>query len=449
MAQLWNKGYNINQEILEFNVGNDHELDSIMLKHDALGSIGHASMLTKMGILTPVELKKLKKGLKSIITLWEKDAFEVNMEDEDCHTAIENHLVKTLGDLGKKIHTARSRNDQVVTMTRLYAKEQLHELYYHTVTLVQNFITLAQTYKDVPMPGYTHMQRAMPASGGMWFGQFAEALLDDLQFLKAAYDFNNMSPLGSAAGFGLHLNIDREYTAKILGFSKVQNNPMYVSYTRGKVEASILFALNQLMSTIAKFSNDVLVFSMSETGFVELPNEFCTGSSIMPQKKNGDVFELARGKANIMLGYMIATMEIQNTLLSGYNRDSQLVKDPFIKGLALYSNTVKIMNVVTKGITLNEEKCVAACTPEIYATDYALDLVMSGTPFRDAYRTVAANLDNLQQIDPHENLRAKKHTGGTGNLRLDIANKAAISEMKWMQKERAVWESVVKNLLAT
>lgn len=448
MAQLWNKGYNINQEILEFNVGNDHELDQIMLKHDALGSIGHASMLTKIGVLTPTELKKLKKGLKHIITLWEKGAFEVQMEDEDCHTAIENHLVKTLGDLGKKIHTARSRNDQVVTMTRLYTKEQLHELYYHSLTLVQNFLALAERYKDVPMPGYTHMQRAMPASGGMWFGQFAEALLDDLQQLKTAYEFNNMSPLGSAAGFGVHLNIDREYTAKVLGFRKVQNNPMYVAYTRGKVEASVLFALNQLMSTIAKFANDVLVFSMAETGFVELPDEFCTGSSIMPQKKNGDVFELARGKANIMLGYLISTMEIQNTLLSGYNRDSQLVKDPFIKGLALYSNTVKIMNLVTKGITLNKAKCVAACTPEVYATDYALDLVLKGMPFRDAYRQVAANLDGLEQIDPQQNLRSKKHVGGTGNLRLDISKKAVATEMKWMQRERTQWEATIKKLLA-
>lgn len=447
MAQLWQKGYDVNREILEFTVGNDHELDQVMVKHDVLGSIGHASMLTKIGVLTPDELIKIKREMKNIIKLWEAGKFNVKLEDEDCHTAIENHLVKKLGNLGKKIHTARSRNDQVVAMSRLYGKETVQELYYHTVTLVENFIALANRYEFLPMPGYTHMQRAMPASGGMWFGQFAEALVDDLKMLKTAYEVADMSPLGSAAGFGVNLNIDREYTAKVLGFSRVQNNTMYVSYTRGKVEANLLFACFQLMGTMGKFSNDVLLFSMSETGFIELPDEYCTGSSIMPQKKNGDVFELARGKANIMLGYLISVMEIQNTLPSGYNRDSQLTKDPFVKSLALYRNTVKIMNLVTKGIRMNKEKCVKACTPEVYATDYALDLVKQGMPFRDAYRKVAAGVDELEQIDPEKNLKEKKHTGSTGNLKLDDIKKNIRKEKTWVHNEQKKWNTTVKNLL--
>lgn len=449
MAQLWQKGYNVNKEILEFTVGNDHELDQLMVKHDALSSAGHAMMLTKIGVLTKPELVRLKRELKKIIAAWEQGKFIVKLADEDSHTAIENHLVKQLGDLGKKIHTARSRNDQVVAMTRLYSKEKVQQLYELTIDLAEQFTRLAKQYEYIPMPGYTHMQRAMPASGGMWFGQYAEALLDDLRGLKTAYEYNDMSPLGSAAGFGVNINIDRAYTAKVLGFAKLQNNPMYVSYTRGKVEATILFALNQLMGTFAKFSNDVLMFSMSEFQFVELPNEFCTGSSIMPQKKNGDVFELARGKANIMLGYLVSTIELQNTLLSGYNRDSQLTKDPLIKGFALYENTVKIMNLVTRGITLNKQKCIDACTPEVFATDYANDLVKQGMPFRDAYRTVAAGIDDLAQIDPVKNIKSKQHQGSTGKLGLHTASQDARTQRSWLKQQQRKWIATEQSLLAT
>lgn len=440
MAQLWNKGYDINQEILEFTVGNDYELDQLMIKHDVYGSIAQAAMLKKIGILTASEFSRVQQALQRLIKLWEQGKFNVQLADEDGHTAIENYLVNQLGDLGKKIHTGRSRNDQVVTMTRLYVKEKLLNVYGHTLTLADHFITLAKRYRAVPMPGYTHMQRAMPTSGGVWFGQYAEALLDDLQLLKTAFDYNDMSPLGSAAGFGVNLPIDRAYTAKLLGFSKVQNNTMYVAYTRGKVEAAVLFALNQLMQTMAKFANDVLLFSMSEFGFVELPKEYCTGSSLMPQKRNGDVFELTRGKANIMLGNLIATVELQNVLLSGYNRDSQLSKDLLVKSLHLYSNTVKVMGTVTQGIRLNQAKCVAACSPEIFATDKALDLVKTGLPFRDAYRQVAAHLDELEQIDPVENIKHKP-------LSLRPAQTAWAKQSRWLSQQQRHWKTTINQLL--
>lgn len=448
MAQLWQKGYNVHKEILEFTVGNDHELDQLMVKHDCLGSIAQAAMLAKIGVLTQSEYKTLQRTLRQIIQRWEEGKFVVKLEDEDGHTAIENELVKQLGDLGKKIHTARSRNDQVVTMTRLYVKETLQQLTDETLKLVDQFLSLAKKYEMVPMPGYTHMQRAMPASGGMWFDQYAEALLDDLELLKVAYSYNDMSPLGSAAGFGVNLNIDRALTAKLMGFSKVQNNPMYVSYTRGKVEAAVIFALNQLMGSMAKFANDVLMFSMSETGFVELPKEFCTGSSLMPQKRNGDVFELTRGKAKVMLGNLIATIELQNTLLSGYNRDTQLTKDVLIRSLALYRNTVSVMNLVTTGIKLNKEKCIAACTPEIFATDYALDLVKQGVPFRDAYRQVAQSIDQLEQIDPVANIKTKRHLGASGNLQLPKIRQTLVKQQRWLSQEQRHWETTVKKLFA-
>src|SRR3990167_3129833 len=441
MTQLWNKGYDINKEIFEFTVGNDYELDQVMVKHDIYGSIAQAAMLKKMGILTPAEFKQIQREFNKLLTLWEKGTVVVQLEDEDGHTAIENYLVKQLGDLGKKIHTARSRNDQVVTMTRLYIKEKLMNVYGHTLTLADHFIRLAKRYRSVPMPGYTHMQRAMPTSGAVWFGQYAEALLDDVELLKTAFHYNEMSPLGSAAGFGVNLPIDRAYTAKLLGFKKVQNNTMYVSYTRGKVEAAIVFALNQLMQTMAKFANDVLVFSMSEFGFVELPKEYCTGSSLMPQKRNCDVFELTRGKANIMLGHLISMIELQNVLLSGYNRDSQLSKDLLVKALHLYSNTVKVMSTVTEGITLNKAKCLAACSPEIFATDKALDLVKQGIPFRDAYRHVAAHLDELDQIDPVKNIQQKSYS-------LAPAQTSWTQQSRWLTQQQRHWKTTIQHLLS-
>jgi argininosuccinate lyase len=448
MSQLWNKGYNINQEILRFTVGNDYTLDQLMIPYDIYGSIAQAAMLKKIGILTPTEFKRLHTALIQLLKHWQAGKFQVQPQDEDGHTAIENYLVRQLGDLGKKIHTARSRNDQVVTMTRLYMKDMLLGQYQLTLAVIAQLLKLAKRYEFLPMPGYTHMQRAMPMSAGMWFDQYAEALLDDLKLLEAAYHLNNMSPLGSAAGFGVNLNIDRLYTAQLLGFERVQNNSVYVSYTRGKVEAAVLFSLNQLMGTFAKFSNDILMFSMSETGFVELPREFCTGSSLMPQKRNGDVFELTRGKANVMLGYLVSTIELQNTLLSGYNRDTQLTKDLLVNGLNLYDNTAKVMLTVASGIRMNKQKCLAACSADIFATDYALDLVKQGVPFRDAYRQVAASLDKLEQIDPEKNIRSKRHLGATGNLGLAKVARERQTRQRWCQAEQRRWIATQQRLLA-
>lgn len=447
--QLWQKGYNVNKEILEFTVGNDPELDQLMLEFDIYGSIAHGKMLNKIGVLTNKELVTLIKAFKTIIELNQQGKFKVTTENEDGHTAIENYLIEQLGDLGKKIHTARSRNDQVVTMTRLYTKDKLHTLYNFSIQLVKNLLKLAKKYEFVPMPGYTHMQRAMPMSAGMWLGQYAECILDDLELLKTAYNLNNMNPLGSAAGFGVNMPLDRAYTTKLLGFKKVQNNCLYVSYSRGKIEAHVLYALSQLMQSFAKFSNDVLLFSMSETGYVELPKEYCTGSSLMPQKKNGDVFELTRGKANIMMGYLFSTMEIQNVLLSGYNRDTQLTKEPLVKGLALYENTVKIMNLVTEVLTINKDKCIQACSSEIFAADYALDLVKEGMPFRDAYRKTAENLESLKRIDPVENIKSKTHLGAPGNLGLSLNLERANAELRWISSEDRAWQKTLTQLLHT
>jgi len=445
--QLWQKGYDVDQEIIKFTVGNDHELDQKMVKQDVVGSIAHAAMLQKIGILTKSEFQKLKTTLKEIIKLDQQHKFKIKQEDEDVHTAIENYLVKKLGSLGKKIHTARSRNDQVVVNTRLYTKEKIQDIYYYTLSLARAIYKFAKKYEKIPMPGYTHMQRAMPASVGMWMGSFLEALLDDLKLLRTAYEINDQCPLGSAAGFGVNLDIDREYTTKLLGFKKLQNNPMYVSYSRGKIDAHILYALYSIMNTLAKLANDILIFSMSEFQFIKLPDKFCTGSSIMPQKKNGDVFELTRGKAKVMLGYLIQEIEIFTPLLSGYNRDTQLTKEPLVKGIELTENTVKIMTLTTQGLGVNKEKCRQAFTPDIYATDYALDLVKAGMPFRDAYRKVAQEINHLKNIDPDKNIQSKKHAGATGNLRLNLSLKEIKRQESWLKREKTSFDNTIKNLL--
>jgi argininosuccinate lyase len=447
MAKLWQKDFKVNDEIIKFTVGNDHELDQKMVKQDALGSIAHAKMLTKIRVLKLEELKKLQKELKNIINLDKQGKFKVKLEDEDVHTAIENHLVAKLGDLGKKIHTARSRNDQVVVNTRLYNKEKLQDIYKYTLNLINVIYQTAKKYEFLPMPGYTHTQRAMPASVGMWLGSFLEALLDDLKVLQIAYEINDQCPLGSAAGFGVNLNIDREYTSRLLGFKKLQNNSMYVAYGRGKIDAHILYALYSIMNTLAKLANDILLFSTSEFQFIKLPDKFCTGSSIMPQKKNGDVFELTRGKCKVMLGYLIQEIEIFTPLLSGYNRDTQLTKEPLVKGLELAENTIKIMTLTVDGLGINKENCKKALTADIFATDYALELVKKGMPFRDAYRDVAKHLNKLKTINPDKNIKSKKHAGATGNLRLNLSKTEIIKQEKWLKQEKNKFNKNINGLL--
>lgn len=447
MAQLWQKGYSVNDEIIKFTVANDHELDQKMVKQDALGSIAHAAMLKKIKILTPAEFKKLQRELKRIINLDKQGKFKVKQADEDVHTAIENHLVKRLGDLGKKIHTSRSRNDQVVVNTRLYNKEKIQDIYFYTLELIKELHKFAKKYEMVPMPGYTHMQRAMPASVGMWIQSFIEALLDDLKVLQMAYEVNDQCPLGSAAGFGVNIKIDREYTSKLLGFKKLQNNPMYVSYGRGKIDSHVLYGMTSIMNTLSKLANDILMFSMAEFQFLSLPDKFCTGSSIMPQKKNGDVYELTRGKYKVVLGYLIQNIEIISPLLSGYSRDTQLAKEPLVKGIDVTENTIKIMTLTTKSLKVNKDKVKKALTPDIFATDYTFDLVKKGVPFRDAYRDVAGHIDELEGIDPDKNVKSKKHAGATGNLRLNLNQKDLKQHEIWLNKEKAFLDKTFKNLL--
>ncbi|MEK6984537.1 MAG: argininosuccinate lyase [Nanoarchaeota archaeon] len=417
--KLWQKNYKLNEEIEKFTVGNDYLIDKNLVKYEVYGSIAHATMLNKIGILSKNELKKLKKALVEIF--YGSKKFQIKIEDEDVHTAIENYLIKKLGNLGKKIHTARSRNDQVLVDVRLYSKEKLLEVQKLTLELASALVNIAENYKDTPMPGYTHSRKAMPSSVGLYFGSFAESLIDDLEILEEAYELNNQCPLGSGAGYGLPLNIDRQLVADLLGFERIQNNVLYVQNSRGKFESVIIFALSNIMSDLARLSNDLILFSMDEFGFFTLPDEFCTGSSIMPQKKNPDVLELTRAKAAKVDSNLYLVKSIISKLQSGYTRDFQLTKEPLIESFEITLSTLKIFKIIIEKIKVDKEKCIEACTDDLFATEHAYELVKKGTPFRDAYKEVAKNIENQKIFSKKNffaNVQSKKHVGATGNLGL-------------------------------
>ena len=390
MTKLWQKDYKLNEEIENFTVGNDFLLDKELVKYDVLGSIAHATMLNKINIIDNNELQKLKKTLIEILELDKKNKFEIKQEDEDVHTAIENYLTKKLGNLGKKIHTARSRNDQVLTALRLYEKEELKEIKTLLGQYKDSLLTITKKYGKIKIPGYTHMQKAMPTDVKTWLGSFISSIEDNLKLLDAAYSIIDKSPLGSAAGFGIpSIKINKKMTASLMGFSEAMSNPMYAQLSRGKLEATILHLLSQIMLDLNKLSTDLMLFNMQEFGFISLPKEFCTGSSIMPQKKNPDVLELVRAKYHVVLGEEFKVKSMISNLISGYNRDLQLTKEPVIKSVDTVKSCIKMIVLVVPKIKIDEKKCKEALTKQLYATEEAYKLVKKGIPFREAYKKVS------------------------------------------------------------
>ncbi|MBW2974663.1 argininosuccinate lyase [Candidatus Woesearchaeota archaeon] len=389
MAKLW-QTKKLDKKIELFTGGNDYLLDKKLLKYDCIASIAHAKMLKKIGILNENELNKLKKELTNIIGLDEKGKFAVKAEDEDCHTAIENYLTKKLNDLGKKIHTCRSRNDQVVAAMKLYEKEELKEIKELAVKLIGSLKNLSK--KDIIMPGYTHMQKAMPSSVKLWAGCFMESLEDDLMLLDNALQIIDKNPLGTGAGYGIPLKVDKDVTKDELGFKENYKNPICVQNSRGKHEAVILNALVNIMYTLNKLASDIILFSMQEFGFFHIPEEFTTGSSIMPQKKNPDVLELVRGRYSIVLGYEFQLKSLISNLISGYNRDLQLTKESLIKGIETTKECLEVMGLVVSKLEVDKENCKKAMTKELYATEKVYELVKKGKSFRQAYKEVKNGL---------------------------------------------------------
>ena len=389
MTKLWEKGYQLNTQVEDFTVGNDYLLDQKLVKYDAIASIAHAKMLGTIGILKKEEVQNLIRELSTIVDLDRDGKFKILKEQEDCHTAIENHLTKELGDVGKKIHTARSRNDQVMTALRLYFKKELSECEIEVNKLIGTMKEFIGKYGRIKLPGYTHTRKAMPSSVSMWGNSFIDSMKDNLKLLNMSLDLVDQSPLGTGAGYGIPLNIDRKYTSKLLGFKKVQKNPIYVANSRGKFESTILHALSQIMFDLNKISSDLIIFSMPDFGYFELPKELCTGSSIMPQKRNPDVLELLRAKYHVVLSFEFQIKNITSNLLSGYNRDLQLTKEPTMKGLQITNESLSIMRLIFENLKVNKKNCAKALTEEVYATDKIYQSVKEGIPFRDVYKNIS------------------------------------------------------------
>ena len=402
----------------KYTVGNDYLLDQRLIPFDIEASVAHAKALKKAGILNQEELQKLVKTLAELLNLYNDGKFVLQQSDEDCHTAIENFLVEKLGQLGKKIHTGRSRNDQVLVATRLYTRKKIKQISQEIIKLEKVFLQMAKKYEFVPMPGYTHTRRAMPSSIGHWAAAYLEELINNHMLLESAYKLNDQNPLGAAAGFGINLNIDRNYTSKLLHFKRTQVNSLYAVNSRGLTESYILSVLTQIMMTLGRLSNEMIWFSTPEFNFFSLPLEFTTGSSIMPQKRNPDVFEIVRSNVNVIVGLQTQTKDICKNLISGYNRDTQLTKEPLIKGMGITRRSLEVLSLVMKKIKPNTKVLMNSFTPELFDTHEVIKYVKQGMPFRDAYQKVKENLDKIEISDPVSAIKEVKSLGGPGNLNL-------------------------------
>lgn len=444
----------MNEKVERYEGAQNSQLDARLVRHDVWGSLAHAAMLHKIGILSQQEFQTLHEALCSILDLDAKKQFQISLSDEDVHTSIENYLSERTGTAGKKVHTARSRNDQVLVDTRLYGKEQLHQISHKLFALCQALITFAQQHKDIPMPGYTHMQRGMLSSVGLWASSFAESLLDDERLLLSAYELNDQSPLGSAASYGVPLPIDRQFVADQLGFARVHHNVLYSQNARGKIEGAIVQALTQIMLDLSKLAQDILLFTTVEYGFLHIPQELSAGSSIMPQKRNLGVMELVRARAQTMLALQQQILGIVTGLPSGFNMDYQETKRPFMEALDLAQEALDVCELFVSNLSVDVERVVAACTFELFAADRAYEMALNEQiPFRDAYRTVGKEV--LAQLDsklpfPVESkeqlvkrLHARNHLGGAGNLGLEqTQQRLEQARMTWEQHAQAFHKAI-------
>lgn len=450
MTKLWQKDWKLDRAIEDFETRDDLVLDGHLVRSDIVGSLAHAYGLAKIGILSPEDLLITRKGLLEILSAWEKGKYVLSFGDEDIHTKIENTLTKRHGTVGKRIHTGRSRNDQVATAIRLYTKDQLHDIWQALLMIVYNFLNFAKKYEDTAMPGYTHMQKAMPSSVGMWAGSFAEGLLDSIQVVKTAYSLNDQSPLGSAAGYGVPIPHDREYTAKLMGFSRVQNNSLYCQNARGIIEAQVVSSLIPVLQLLNKFASDVLLFTTIHFDMFNVDDELCSGSSIMPQKRNIDIAELVRSKVHIVLGHYTQLIGISSNLTSGYNRDIQDTKKPLFESLWITRSTLVAANRLLLGVTPNKTKLRLSMTPEIYAAHRAFGQVMQGKSFRDAYHAEGSGRyeSSLEKDSVAEVLRLARHKGATGNLGLHNIAIDAEKEARIHRKITVSYDTIIARLLS-
>jgi len=415
--KLWDKGFSTDKKIDMFTVGNDRQLDLILAKYDVRGNLAHAKMLHKIGLLSRYELKALEKELAVILKTIEDGTFKIEDTFEDVHSKIEYLLTQKLGDTGKKIHTARSRNDQVLVDVHLYVKDALAEIQTEVCELFDLLISLAEQYKEVLLPGYTHLQIAMPSSFGLWFSAYAETLIDDLYFIKAAYKMADQNPLGSAAGYGSSFPIDRSFTTKELNFNTLKYNSVAAQMSRGKLEKGASFALSLVANTLSKMSMDICLYMSQNFGFVSFPDELTTGSSIMPHKKNPDVFELIRGKCNKLQALPYEFTLITNNLPSGYHRDLQLLKEGLIPAFSTLKSCLEILTYSLKNIQVNTTILEDDKYNYLFSVEAVNALVQKGIPFREAYKIVGKNIQE-GTFKPGKKV-SHTHLGSLGNLCLD------------------------------
>jgi argininosuccinate lyase len=416
--KIWQKTENqkINKLVEEFTVGNDHLLDMKLIKYDIEASIAHAKGLERIGILKKAELKKLITALDELSEEVEKGKITIPIEDEDCHTYIEKYLTEKLGDAGKKIHTGRSRNDQVLTALQLYIQDNGKKISGLTKGLSQKFKKLALGNKDIPFPGYSHTQQAMITSLGHYYASFYESLKDDNLILEKILDHISKNPLGSAAGFGVNIPLDREFTTKELRFKSLQVNSLYCQNSRAKFQSLYLEALSQIMMTICTAASDMILYTTKEFSFFKVDSEFTTGSSIMPQKKNLDVLELVRGKAGNIFSDQLNIKILGHSLPSGYNRDYQLMKAPLFESTETVIISLEILSAFLDGISPDVKMIKSKIEPEIISADIAIELAKEkGLPFREAYKLAMAKVPK-GEINMVEQLKKHISLGSAGNL---------------------------------
>ena len=415
--KLWDKGFSIDKKIEQFTVGNDREIDLHIAKYDVQASLAHARMLKSINIMSKDELKLLEKGLADLQQQIKEGTFTIEDQFEDVHSKIEFELTKQVGEVGKKIHTARSRNDQVLVALQLYYKENLSEINSKVRILFDTLLQLAETHKDKLLPGYTHLQVAMPSSFGLWFSAYAELLIDDVYVLNAVRKIVDQNPLGSAAGYGSSFPIDREFTTKELEFSTLKYNVVAAQLSRGKSERAVANALGSVCNTLGRFAMDVCLYMSQNFGFITFPDELTTGSSIMPHKKNPDVFELIRGKCNKIQALHTEMLLITNNLPSGYHRDFQLLKENIINAFEDVKDILDILNyaiqqIIVKDIDLSDEKY-----QYLFTVDSINNLVVDGLPFREAYQKIG---DQVQKGTYKPDMdKQHSHIGSIHNLCLE------------------------------
>lgn len=439
MAQkLWEKNTQVNTDVERYTVGHDREMDLYLARYDVLGSLAHIAMLQTIGLLSADELKVLTEELRNIYALIEQDDFSIEAGVEDIHSQIELMLTRKLGDIGKKIHSGRSRNDQVLVDLKLFIRSQLREVVQDTKALFDTLIDQSYRYRNVLMPGYTHLQVAMPSSFGLWFGAYAESLVDDLIVVQSAYRISNRNPLGSAAGYGSSFPLNRTFTTDALGFESMDYNVVYAQMGRGKTERIVASALASIAATLSKLSFDACLFNSQNFGFIKLPDEYTTGSSIMPHKKNPDVFELTRARCNKLQSLPYQITLIANNLPSGYFRDMQMIKEIFLPAFDELRECLRMVTRMISDIEVNDRILDDERYKYMFSVEEVNRLARSGVPFRDAYKQVGLAIE-AGEFKPCKTIE-HTHEGSIGNLcndRISMLMQQIISEFDFSRIDRA------------